>query len=272
VAVWKYTLAGTDLNEFRAQIVTVDGLEGMPARRGQNVVVPYRHGSYTSARKWYQPRLGAMTVRVFDTNSAGAVTDGDGQWAHSEDNLDRFKALLYANNTVTLRKTMADGSSTRDLEVEFLGDVIVQQLDPSRGIFDVRVTFEAADPFWTGAASTATYSNLTAGTAPTISVGGEAPVDDMVFTFTIDSDATGLQVQVDDDGTIMFPGTASAGTVVVDVGARTVQDGAGSALAGVVDVDRAYWVEFSPNSSNELDIAITSGQVDVQVVWSSKFF
>lgn len=271
MALWKYTLAGIDLDDYQALIVGVNGLEGRPGRRGTNVTVPYRHGVFTSARKFYQTRLGVLTVRVFDTNDVGAVTDGDGRWAHAEINLDRFKELLHAYSTVTLRKTLADETETRDLAVEFLGDVLVQQLDPSRGVFDVTAPFEAAAPFWEStAASSATWSALTAGTAVTVSVGGNAPVGDMVFT-VVANGATGLSVQVDGDGVLLFPGTA-AGTVVVDVGGRTVRDGAGAGLAGVVDVDRSYWVEFTAGTTNAVDVTLTAGTASVSVLWNDKWF
>lgn len=270
MALWKYTLAGVDLDDFQAQILDVNGLEGRPPRRGRNVTVPYRHGSYSSRRKWYEPRLGVLVVRVFDTNASGVIDDGDGKWAHAEDNRDRFLELLHAYSDITLQKTMADGSSLRSLDVEFLSDVVVSQLDPSRGVFDIRAPFEASDPFWYSPAATATYTSVSSGTAPSITINGNAPTWDPVFTVTASS-AVGLSIQVDDDGTLTFPGTAS-GTVVIDVGNRTVENAAGSGLAETVDVDRTYWVEFAPDKANEVDIQISSGSIDLEVVYKDRWF
>lgn len=270
MATWAYSLAGADLNDFRAQIVGVDGLEGMPARRGSNPVVPYRHGTYTKARKWYGPRMGVLNVRVFDRNASGAVSDGDGQWAHAEDNLDRLKGFFYSNNTISIVKTTADAATTRTLDVEFLGDAVVRQLDPSRGVFDVSATFEAADPFWYEAAGTSSLGTVTAAATATVSVGGNAPVADMVYTF-VNTSAVGLTMQVDGDRTLTFAGTAS-GTVVVDCGARTIRDQAGAALAEVCEWDGGYWGEFSAGVTNNVVFGLTSGTSIVTVVHEDKWF
>lgn len=274
MAVWKYTLAGIDLDDYQAQIIDVDGLEGMPSRRGRNVTVPFRHGSYTATRKWYEPRLGALNVRVYDTDTAGDFTDGNGRWGHAEDNLDRFKALLYSNATIGLVKTMADGSSTRTLDVEFMSDVQVRQLDESRGVFDVRALFEAPDPFWYEAAGTTQLGTVTAAATANVVVGGNAPVGDAVFTFVADT-AIGLSMTLntaDGTPTLTFSGTAN-GTVVVDCGARTIRDGAGVALAEVAEWDRSYWGEFTETSGTaDVVFAITSGTAIVSVVHEDKWF
>lgn len=92
-------------------------------KRGSNPVVEYRHGEYTSARKYVRASNLVLETAVRYTNSAGAVVHGDGAAGHVMENLGHLKRLFGGTQDALCRlQRTAPDQGTTYLDVELLGE------------------------------------------------------------------------------------------------------------------------------------------------------
>ncbi|RKZ11616.1 hypothetical protein DRQ53_15800 [bacterium] len=211
--------------------------EQSTGRRGSNPVVEYRHGEWSSPRKYVRASNFVLEVFISYTNAAGAVTHADGAAGHALENLGNVKRIFGGNQAtlVRLERTAPDqGTVYRDCEV--LGEVSPSQ---ARHIFTIPL--HAPHPFWVGAADTGN-------TGTTLTVAGDAPIGDAVVTFTSGTDqklthtASGASIQIS--------GTTPAGGVEVDIGAGTcVKVTGGTDYSNYLVVSSPWWMELDPGAN-----------------------
>ena len=189
---WQAGPAGSlvDLSDYCTMVRVRN--EWSTGRRGSNPLEQHRHGAHFAARKFVRQGSLVLETAVRDTNAAGAVTHADGKPGHQYENLSILKDVFggTVGELVRLQRT-APHIGASYLDVEQLGEAIPTQ---TRHIFGWPLT--APRPFWIGAADTAN-------TQPTLTVAGDAPIDDAVCKFLSGTDVkaalpSGDFVQIED--------------------------------------------------------------------------
>jgi len=230
--------------------------EWATGRRGMNPVVQYRHGEYSSPRKYVRASNLMLETVIRYTSSGGTVTHSDGAAGHFYENLGHLKRLFGGtqNSLVRLQRTAPD-QGTVHLDVELLGEALPTG---DKRIFNWPL--HAPHPFWIGASDTGN-------TPTTFTVAGDAPIGDLVATFS--TGATDATLTHTASGAyIKIAGVMPAGGVTVDVGAGTCTKVSGGAdYSAYLVVNKPWWMELDPGA-NAVTIA---GGGTVSVDWYTQW-
>lgn len=195
------------------------------AKRGGNLSLPYRDGEYADANKFFTGADVLLEV------SLPASTDTAADQALSE--LDLLFGGLF--KLVTVQQTAPHKGQIRAL-VELITEAVPTQ-DRLTYLYPLR------NPagFWEDvSASSATSAN-----PPSVTTGGNRPIDDMVLTAA----GPGFLEHTDSQGRISritIDAAAGAGTYVVDVGAGTVKK-SGVDQDRFLTVTQPWWMRWEPD-------------------------
>ena len=229
--------------------------ETAAGRRGSNPVVQYRHGEYSTPRKYVRAANLSLETVIRYTNSAGAVTHADGAPGHIMENWAHLKRIFGAQQGTLcrLQRTAPDyGDVYRD--VELLADV-----KPSQARHIMSWPLHSPHPFWIGAADTGN-------TGATLTVAGDAPIGDAVITLTGGTD--GGIVHTNSGASVEISGAMPAGGVIVDVGAGTcVKVTGGADYSNFLVVNKPWWFELDSGANAVTNTGGTSHSVDWITQW-----
>ena len=152
-----------------------DGLWGFPGRRGVNVPVIGRPGSYRVEGKETEERIATLGIQIRRRSSTGTITLPGGACEHVEANQDLILGLMGSDDLQTLEWDGCDGVM-RYLEVEFVEPAPIAHVGLER---QLPVVLRAPYPYWREADVS---SPITSG--PTnVNPGGNAPVEDCTLSF-----------------------------------------------------------------------------------------
>jgi hypothetical protein len=219
------TINGVSLDTYAFMASDISGLMRVPERRGDNVVVPNRHGRIKSAGKRFDANEVVIPLWIVGAEPDGSIPGGSDEAREFFQRRDELLQLLYAE-PMTLAFTRPNGHT-----VQAHGEV-VDVLDFTRRfnepIAQVSVAIEILDAFWEDADSVSQDVSGTTGTETTLTAfeGATAPMSDVVITvfgpannpqFThgerwvkyngvVDS---GRQLQIDTGSWIVGPGTGT---------------------------------------------------------------
>lgn len=177
---------GVELIAPWCQVEEVSTLLAPPARRGENVVVPGRHGVVRTPRKRYGPAdlvLPLLVKGVDRDTGARAASEAEGITLLHE-NLDHLMRVLHAE-TVLLEYTRDDGS-TRYAETELFAEpVTVERLRSSPPAARVSVALTVFDAFWHDQQPVSQTITGVDGSvhALTSFLGATAPMQNLLITF-----------------------------------------------------------------------------------------
>jgi len=209
-------------------------------KRGQNLIIPHRHGEWSDPDKWYAPVDLLLEVGVLLEDT--------------EEHLSEISRLLgKSTGHVTLAYTDPYKGAIR-AAVELLADPM-----PTQDRFTYLFRLRNPAGFWEDAAATSVGPSTT----PAVTTGGDRPIDDMTVTFA----GPGTATHTDENGVvsnITVDAAAGAGTYDVDCGARTVKK-ASAHQDSFLTVDQPWWWRFSPAAAQ----TITS-TVNITVSWRNK--
>ncbi len=242
MSVETLTVNGTDL----ATLVYIDAspkLFTAPARRGDNLVIPGRHGALRLPRKLFDTGEIVLSMRVLGHDPDQPFPTGSGPQQEFHDLVDQVVRLFTAEQVV-LDHGRPDGSIRRAVgEVTDLVDFTRSGNSESAG--QVSVAIELTDPFWSDLAAVTAGPNVfsTGGThALTGFAGATAPMDELVVTFG--PGANPELTQPSSGYLLAYDGVIAAGQQLqVDSGTWSVGSGSGSAWTP--DVTK---VRFGPES------------------------
>ena len=245
----EWRIGSLDIRNKAFNIVSADGWDAYPPRRGSDIVIPFRHGSYSTGRKFYDPREVVLGILIMPFNTAGAVTHAEGGSAHIRENKRNLFAELYANDLISVQRDEPAYPGAGIVTYEAM--CYVADMTPVREaqgklarLFIPR--FISPDPFWR------ILPEQTSVGTPSVTNNGIAPVADMVITFTGGTDpkltntTTGEWIQITD---------GMASPVTVDVGLRTVTQG-GSPADALFTKSHDWWMEFVPGVNS---LSLTGG-------------
>jgi hypothetical protein len=174
---------GVSLGSYCFMTSDVSGLLTVPAKRGDDVVVPGRHGAIRTPRKRYD--VGEIVLPMW---IVGCAPDGSIP-SHGRMERDFFKRRdellrLFHAEQVTLTFTRAD-DVTLSVEAEVV-DVMDFTRRWAEPIAQVSVALRLTDPFWVeNEDRSAIITSATTTTPHQVSafIGGTAPITDAVIRF-----------------------------------------------------------------------------------------
>lgn len=269
-----YAINGTSLQTYRWNLETIDGLHSRPPMRGQNPKTPYRHGSYSYGRKFFEEKFMVLKASILNTDEDGAITLAD-RWAHLYKNLDDFLALFYDTEQLTLSRYLADGTTQRFIKVEAINEAMVKSVDGDQR-YKVNVPLLAARPFWNELPLvTDTELAITGTRAFTIATGGNAPTDDMIITIDCTADGASPKLSIPATGeeiTILDTNLSSGDQIILDLGTREFTKN-GDRYDISVKREVAWFMELPPNQAAlGMSFTSTSGTFNLKLERYDKWF
>jgi len=173
ITAWSY--GGTDLTASGLRVRQVP--EQIPARRGDNLLIPSKHGSRNSPH-YYDERRITLAMLVEDRSVWGAPRSS----ATLQSTLDTIKQLFGRPGLQTLQRTLQSGR-IESVEAEVLNVLEFPPGGPYH--YDFVIELVAPDPRWVPSTGGTTDSNsyTGAGTA-TFTNPGTSPCWDPTITIT----------------------------------------------------------------------------------------
>lgn len=227
MAVESLTVGGTTIGTWARNARILKYMSG--ARRGANYTVPQRDGELSDPVKWFTATDIMLEVAFKRTPSV------------EENMAGLLRKLAPSHSLVTIAGNSPFHGDVQ-CHVELLGEPSPHAQDPTVYIFQLR------NPKGVWEAVTATTAS---GDPPSVTVSGDRPVDDMVFTFS----STGNVTHTDSLGVVstLTLTTGAAANTVVDVGNRTVQTSTGGAQDNRLTVTQPYWMRWEANSTQTIN-------------------
>ena len=212
-------------------------------KRGGNLIIPYQHGELHVPDKYFSGADVLLRVFLpFDTTAAAQQALSD------------IAELLASQTEVPVTQDDPARGSIQ-AQVEALQDPI-----PTTDRFTYLFSLRNASGFW----EDQTLSNAPSGNPPSVTTGGDRPIDDMILTFS----GPGFIEYTDElgvDSRITVDAAAGAGTYIVDVGAATIEKG-GTPQDEFLTVNQPWWMKWPPNEA----LTLTT-DVGVEVDWRNKW-
>lgn len=235
MALTGFTLNGLDLRTLAHNIDSVNGWDSFPGVKSAGVEYAFTHGEYLGGRRFYRAREIDLNMVILTTDSTGVVTTSPEE--HLEENVDTLLGALHNSfGPITLTRTMPSGAvrtaAVRPIDFVRFGSFQGPLLRAAT------LTLRMGYPFWHGAAD-----SYTGGTG-TVTNDGNAPVNDMVITFT-----TAGRITHDDTGDYIESDSAG---LVVDVGTGVITGGD----SGEIHSNNPWFLQLEPGDN---DITVTGG-------------
>lgn len=153
----------------------------VPARRGEDITVPYRDGARHVTRKPFDVRKEPLNMWVRGVNTSGVVPPGKTQRQQLELNIEYLKSLFATSGQVALRVGMLDGTY-RTAQVEILSAI---NFIKSANYAKMSVELLFADPFFYSDTLVTETIELTSGSVSVnLTNAGTAPVKKGIITIT----------------------------------------------------------------------------------------
>ncbi len=241
------TIAGTDLDTI------APGNGGgrllkytSGTRRGDNLIIPYKHGEHTIPDKYFAGS--DVMLEVFlpsDTTDAAAEA------------LHELALALSSQTLVTVGQTDPERGDL-EADVELLSDPV-----PTQNNLIYLFALRNPSGFW----KSATESTNT-GNPPSVTTLGDRPVDDMILEFS----GTGFLEHTDPLGNLsritIESGAGGTTPYIVDVGAATIVDSAGTPVHKdeFLTVTQPWWMKWQPGAVQSF-----TSNVSVTARWYNKW-
>lgn len=205
--------------------------------RGSDPMSQYKHGEESSPRKFHPAANLAVECTLRDTDPSGMITHGDGAEGHRIENFSTLKQLFAGlqGSLVRLERTFPDTGTV------YLDIWQVDTVRPTQNRMVYSWPMRAPKPFWVGAADNGNSGS-------TLTVAGDAPIDDMIIDFASGTDP---RITHDDTGDyVEIAGAIPGGGVRVDVGAGTcVKITGGTDYSNNLRVNTPWWFELDPGAN-----------------------
>lgn len=285
---WSYN--GQDLNRLVHNIRLLSPAEEVPARRGDNLIIPGRNGR-TYVHKPHDQRIIALAMFVLansdaydSATGAGAPYDGyalsdvPDQVMVSPDtnvsaqrlqtNLQRLMTLFGARGQHDLVRTLPDGTVlTISAEVR----TTVQFQAASDRVYNFVVEFTCAYPYWSGPADASATGSISASpTNVAISNSGTAETDDP--TITIVGAITNPRVTIGSVW-VQYTGTVSAGATLTINGDDYTADVDGvDVTSSITHSGDARWLVVPASASSAVVTGSSLSGATINITYRPRYF
>jgi hypothetical protein len=268
-----FKIDGTALNTYAYNIEVIDGIYGHPGRRGINAPTPYQDGSYSFGRKFYEERRFMLQMMVFATNVNGAITHTDGGFGHLYENLDTLMGLFHSDGLLTFSRTMADGTSTREIDVEVLSAFPVNS-GAGASSYRFVVEFTAPRPFWREMPKITVNENAISSFphAFNVATAGNVPIGDAKITIACTSAGSTPSLEIVSTGDIITVNDALSGgdSVVIDLATKSFTKNAVRTDASI-ERNRAWFLRMPPAASLGMSFDALSGTYNLTMEYYKKW-
>jgi len=265
---------GVSIGSYCYMTSDVSGLLTVPGKRGDDAVVPGRHGQIRTSGKRYDAAEIVLPMWVVGCRPDGTIPSTGRMEREFFRRRDELLQLFHADD-MTLQFTRADGVVlTAMAEVVDVMDFTRRWAQP---LAQVSVALKLLDPFWTetvDVAQTITGVNGTT-TALTAFQGSTAPVSDAIIRFVGPISNPRLAIG---ERWVRYNGVIPAGReLVLECGHWRAHSGSGTAWSP--DVRQVYrepgpcWLEFPP-STGPLTAVFThtgGGAASVEIAGRRRF-
>lgn len=267
---------GSVLNTVWCEVEGLESLLSPAGRRGENVIVPGRHGVIRSPRKRYDAAEVVIPMHVKGVNRATGMTTSRAA-AQLYENIDLLLSMFH-RETVELRYVRANGTA-RVATAELMTDPVVVTRERSwPPLARVSVALMLVDAFWV---DTVEVSQLITGASSSTPHslnafrGSTAPITDARVTFF--GPVSNPRIAIGDRW-LQFNGVIGAGReLLLDCEHWHASPGAGADWT--TPVTQVYrepgpeWLEIPP-SPDSLDLVFThtgGGSASVEIAGHRKF-
>ena len=177
-----FTINGVSLDTYAFMLTDISGAMKSPARRGENVIVPNRHGRIRTIGKKFDSNEIVLPLWIWGSLPDGSIPGGSDDRREFFKRRDELLRLIYADPLV-LAYTRPDGHTVQaTAEVVDVLDWTRRRDDPCA---QVSVALEILDAFWEDADTVSQdISGVTdTETELTEFEGTTAPTSDLLITF-----------------------------------------------------------------------------------------
>ncbi len=241
MALTAITVEGSTLDARNVKLMQY----GQTAKRGRNLVIPYRDGEWSHNPKWFAGTNLVLEVVLQTTPSP-------------EENLSKMLGLFnQAYDLATLAGTHPYAGSVQ-CQVEMLRPPVQSAGNPNV----YRVALRNPDGVWENVTATTTTGSVA--TPAAITTTGDRPVSDFSLRFA----ATGTITHTDSAGVaaaVTLTAGASTG-VTVDMGNRTILSTTGGSEDAFATFTQPYWMRFESGSTQAL-----VATADHTFTWRNKY-
>ncbi len=198
---------------------------GSGAKRGRNHTIPHRDGEYATTQKWF-----TSTDMVLEVALSAATS--------REENLSDLLALIHDMTGLVIIIGTTTFHGTIRAQVEMLDEP-----RPGQNPNIYLIPLHNPKGMWEDNSATTASS----ASPPVVTTAGDLPVDDMVLTVALagnhleHTDSNGVVSRITIDS-----GAGGTAPYVVDCGARTVFDSAGTPVAkdAFLTVTQPWWMRW----------------------------
>ena len=272
-----FKMNGIQLQTYGWNLISTDGVDSLPARRGSNNQTPYQDGDSSFGVKFYQSRVLKFTSGGLPQNSDGKVTAADGPLYHLQNNIDYLKGILHQNSGLQLFSFEVEngvgGQVQREIDVEILASSSIRPFLKNGKQFDIVMT--APRPFWREMPLVTVNQNTITSFPHAFNINtlGNAPINDMVMT--IDANASGAApslecVSTGDKISITDVGILINDQFIIDLNTKTFTKNTVRA-DGFISRETAWFMRLPPAASLAMSFDATSGNYDLQLEYYKKW-
>lgn len=177
------TLNGVSLASMAYMLPDISGIMSTPARRGENVTVPGRHGAIRTRNKRFDPAEIVLPLWILGCEEDGSIPVGSTEAEEFFNRRDELLKLLYSD-TLILEYTRPDGRAVQ-ASVEVAGDPVDFTRVGAQPIGKIAVALTVTDAFWSDSATVTQTVTGSTGVVQALTAfeGATAPMADLVLTF-----------------------------------------------------------------------------------------
>lgn len=271
-----YEINGIPLQTLGWNLVHLTGLDGMPARRGQNLPTPYQDGDFSFGEKFYDSRSFIAKMMVLPQDSDGVVNAVDGGQYNLRSNFDYLKGVFNLNPGLQVLSfdvfDGAGGSVTREIDVEILAPFHMNESNKHGLEFSMEMI--APRPFWREMPiETVNENGLTGLHNFNIDTAGNAPIGDLIITIDVNAASSTPSLEVVSNGDkITFVDTTLVNTdqIVIDLGAKSFELNGDRADAAIIR-ETSWFMRLAPSAALAMRFDCVSGDYDLQLEYHKKW-
>jgi hypothetical protein len=173
---------GISLDTRSVMLTDISGLSTTPGRRGENILVPGRHGRIPTRAKRYDQGEAVLSLWIDGCNPDGTIPGGSNALREFEKRRDEVIRVFHSD-TVVIDYTPDSGLTRRALcEIADVMDFTRRGVEP---LARVSVALTIPGAFWFEIFDQTHTASLATGmsTVATPFAGATAPMDELVITF-----------------------------------------------------------------------------------------
>jgi phage-related protein len=247
-----FSFGGTTIASLGV-VTMIDDVQDIAERRGENQVIPYRHGR-VPVKKFYDERKIVIGLSV--QSATGTVQDTT---------LDNIKKLLSPQTQQVLAMTMNDASvrnanATIDapLQMEWIHDTFARLI----------IEFTLAEPFFRSATSSTDNTTTISTTDTAMSVDNVGTLEERDPTILLTGPLTNPTISTTDSVSVTYTGAISSTDTVtistINGEYSAVHSATGSVIGNVTHSGSSALLTIQPGTNNlQVTCTVTGGSVRI---------